>query len=63
MDEAKRIIDLKREMYGDEGRYEQEAWGERVDPEVSERMIAGYLEEHGIAEHVSIKWQGHGSYE
>jgi hypothetical protein len=22
-------MDLKREMYGDEGRYEQEAWGER----------------------------------
>ena len=56
LDEAKRIMDLKRMRYGDEGQYEREAWGERVTIAGSEEMIQKYLEEHGIADHVTIKW-------
>jgi hypothetical protein len=35
--------------FGDEGQYEQEAWGERVNIANSEEMIQTYLEEHGGA--------------
>ena len=56
LDQARRIMDLKQSRHGDEGQYEQRTWGEPVGIEEGVEMIQKYLVDHGIAEHVTIKW-------
>ena len=57
LDHATRIMNAKRERYGDEGSYEKAAWGgDTIGVSDLEDTIKEYLIDHGIEKNVTIEW-------